>query len=461
MTEPSALSRLRTRLTNAVPGKGIGLAGRVVRGGSWTIIGNIGSQGLRFASNIWLTHLLFPAAFGVMAIAQSIIAAARLLSDVGLQQSAIRSHRGQDAVFLNTVWTLEVIRGICILVVMTVVAPFATDMYHQPLLAHVIPGLGLAALISGFASTKMTLLNRNIEIRKIVTMEIGTQVVGILVMGLWAWISPTPWALVAGNIVNALTMTLATHFLISGPGNRFAWQRSTVKEVAAFGGWVMLSSGLTYLVGEGRNLLNGSLVDSKVIGLMVISTTLVMVIWNAIQSVSGRVLFPAYATVWRERPQNFPAVVERSRRIQLLAGCSVAIVFALFGDRIVNLFYDSRYREAGAFIQIQAAGSIVGFLGGTYGGVLWAIGRAGASTIVLAAQLMVTVALIIAGHAIGGVLGLVVGVSLNGVAMYPVNAILYSKFGLFQPKTDFLPFLIAIVLAFYVYWFGAWNHMSF
>jgi len=428
-----------------------------MRGGSWTVVGNFGGQALRFVSNIWLTHLLFPAAFGVMAIAQSIIAAARMLSDVGLQQSAIRSHRGHDPEFLNTIWTLQVVKGLGILLVMLIVGPFAAAMYHQPLLTYVIPALGIAALISGFASTKIALLNRNIEIRRIVTLELATQVIGILAMGLWAWVSPTPWALVAGNIVTSLAMTLATHFLLAGPRNRFAWQRSTVEEVWSFGGWVMLSSGLTYLVGEGRNLLNGALVEPRVIGLLVVSTTLAMVVWNAVQSISGRVLFPAYATVWRERPHNFSSVVERSRRAQLLALCAVAIVFALAGDRIVALFYDARYREAGAFIQIQAAGGVVAFLGGTYGGVFWAMGRPSISTFLLGAQLIVTIALIVLGHALGGVLGLVVGVSLTGTVMYPVNALVYARHGLFHPRTDLVPFLLAIALGAYVYAEGAWR----
>lgn len=457
----SALSRARAKLDHIVRGEGASLAVRVIRGSGWTIAGNFGGQGLRFVSNIWLTHLLYPAAFGLMAIAQAIILGARMLSDVGLQQSIIRSERGHDPVFLNTIWTLQVLKGLGIFLLMALVAPLAAAAYRQPMLTWIIPGLGLAALIGGFASTKIVVLNRNIEIGKIVSIELGTQIVGILVMGGWAWLSPTPWALVAGNVVTALSMTLATHLLIRGPSNRFALQRATVREVWGFGGWVMVSSGLTYLVGEGRNLLNGSLVDSKTIGLMVIATTLTMVMWTAIQSVSGRVLFPAYATVWRERPQNFPAVVERSRRSQLLAGCSVAIVFALFGDRFVDMIYDSRYREAGAFLQIMAVGSITGFVCNSYGGVLWANNRPRVSIVLLVVQLVATVALMAGGHALGGVLGLVVGISLNGLAIYPVNAYVYSRMGLFQPKTDVLPFLISIALAAWVYQFGAWRGMSF
>jgi O-antigen/teichoic acid export membrane protein len=461
MSETSAFYRARAKLDHVIRGHGPSLAVRVIRGSGWTIAGNFGGQALRFVSNIWLTHLLYPAAFGLMAIAQAIIIGVHMLSDVGLQQSIIRSERGHEPEFLNTIWTLQVLKGLGMFLVMIVIAHAVADAYHQPLLAWIMPSLGLAALVGSFASTKIVVLNRNIEIGKIVSLELGTQVVGILVMGLWAWLSPTPWALVAGNLVNALAMTLGTHLLVRGTANRFALHRATVRETWSFGGWVMISSGLTYLAGEGRNLLNGSLVDSKTIGLLVISTTLSMVMWTAIQSVSGRVLFPAYSTVWRERPQDFASVVERSRRIQLLAGCAVAILLAIFGDRVVNLFYDARYREAGAFLQIQAAGSISGFIGASYYGVMWANGRARLNIVVLVTQLVATGALIVIGHAIGGVLGLVVGVSATGLAVYPFNSFIYWRLGLFQPKTDFLPFLISIALAVYVYLFGAWNHMRF
>ena len=63
---------------------GNSLMARVIRAGSVTLMGNVGSQVLRFASNLLLTRLLFPGVFGLMAIAQSILTVANLLSDVGL-----------------------------------------------------------------------------------------------------------------------------------------------------------------------------------------------------------------------------------------------------------------------------------------------------------------------------------------------------------------------------------------
>jgi O-antigen/teichoic acid export membrane protein len=433
------------------------LLARVIKAGSWTLFGNVASQVLRFGSNLVLTRLLFPEAFGLMAIAQSVLTAAHLLSDVGLSQSVVRSHRGHERAFLNTIWTMQIAKGALIMLIMVALSGFAAKGYHQPQLVLIIPALGLAAFVGGFGSTKVALFNRNIDAGRLTIIEMSSQLFGILCMLGWAWVSPTPWALVAGNLANAFALMAASHLVLKGPSNWFAWNRDVVREVWKFGGWVLLSSGVTFLSGEGRNLLNAALVSAKTVGLLVLSSTLAFVVWNAIQQVSGRVLFPAYAEVWRERPANFPAVVERSRRIQLLGGCAVAMLFALAGDRLVAWFYDPRYREAGVFLQIQAVGTMFSFLNASYTGVLWAIGRPGLSTMLLAVQVAVVTGLIFLGHALGGALGLVVAASCTGAIMYPIITLVYARFGLFQPRTDGLPIVLGLGLAAYVWRYGAWQ----
>jgi len=436
--------------------EGDSLMARVLRAGSVTLFGNIGSQVLRLVSNLLLTRLLYPSAFGLMAIAQSILTAANLLSDVGLNQAVVRSVRGHEEHFLNTIWTLQIVKGLLILVVMVAAAGIAAHGYGQPDLLWVMPALGLSSLVGSFSSTKVALVNRKIEVGRLTLIEIESQVVGIVVMLVWAKLQPTPWALVGGNLASTAARTVASHVMLAGPNNKFEWDWSVVREVCSFGGWVVLSSSVTFLAGEGRNLLNGALVDASTVGMLVISTTLAFVVWNAIQQVSGRVLFPAYAEVWRERPQNLPAVLERSRRWQLLGGCAVAAGFALCGDRLVHLFYDPRYRVAGAYLQIQAVGTMFSFLNASYAGVLWAIGRPGLGTVLLAIQAAVLGTLILVGHAVGGALGLVAFSSCTGLLMYPISSAFYARFGLFQPRTDWLPIVIGILLAGYVARYGSW-----
>ena len=81
---------------------GAGTFGRVARGLSWTVVGFSASQVLRFAANLALTRLLFPDAFGLMALVQVFVTGLVMFSDVGLGQSVMQNKRGDEDDFLNT-----------------------------------------------------------------------------------------------------------------------------------------------------------------------------------------------------------------------------------------------------------------------------------------------------------------------------------------------------------------------
>ena len=436
------------------------LVARVLKGGSWAIIGNLASQALRFGSNLVLTRLLFPEAFGLMAIAQAVLMGARLLSDVGLMQGVVRSARGHEPRFLDTVWTLDILKGTLILLVMAALGWPMSRAYGQPALVALLPAMGLAALISSFASTKIALVNRKLELGRLTTIELSSQACGVVTMIAWARISPTPWALVAGNWVSALMMVACSHLVLQGHRNRLALDRGVVREVLSFGTWVMLSSSITFLVGEGSNLLNAALVGATTVGFLGISTALVLVPWNVIQMVIGRVLFPAYAEIWRQRPRDLPRAVERSRRLQMIAVASVATMLAVAGDRLIDLLYDHRYHAVGALLQIQAVGTAFRIVVSSYAGVPWAMGRPGLNTVLLSVETACLFALLWIGHALGGTIGLVAGGALTGVFMYPVLALVYRRHGLFQPRTDAWAFALGIALAAWVWRFGLWHSVS-
>ncbi len=437
------------------------LSARILRSGGWTVFGSLASQALRFGSNLLLTRLLFPEAFGLMAIAQAILTAARLFSDVGLMQGAVRSARGHEQRYLDTVWTLDILKGSLIVLAMAALGAPVAAAYHQPALVALLPAMGVAALLSSFSSTKIALVNRRLEVGRLTAMELGSQAVGVGVMIAWARLSPSPWALVAGNWASAATMMLASHLALPGARNRFALDRGVVREVLAFGGWVMMSSSVTFLAGEGSNLLNAALVGAKTVGFLGISTALVMVAWNLIQTVSGRVLFAAYSEIWRDRPADLPRAVERARRLQMLGVAAVAALLAVAGDRLVDLAYDRRYHAVGALLQIQAVGTVFKIVVSSYAGVPWAIGRPGLNTLMLSVEVAILFALLWLGFHLGGVVGLVTGGAAMGVFMYPFNALVYRRLGLFQPRTDAWIFAAGAALAAWVWHFGLWRSVAF
>ena len=82
-----------------------------MRGSLWIMGGYGMSQALRMGCNLILTRLLFPEAFGLMTLVNTVLIGLGMFSDVGTNQSVIQNERGEDPAFLNTAWTIHIIRG--------------------------------------------------------------------------------------------------------------------------------------------------------------------------------------------------------------------------------------------------------------------------------------------------------------------------------------------------------------
>ena len=93
---------------------GDGLRERAMRASVWALGGNLASVSIRLGSNLLLTRLLFPEAFGTMAIVQAVMIGLAMLTDAGIEPAVIKSRRGHESIFLNTAWTLQVMQGVLV-----------------------------------------------------------------------------------------------------------------------------------------------------------------------------------------------------------------------------------------------------------------------------------------------------------------------------------------------------------
>src|ERR1700677_5161062 len=120
--------------------------------GTYFIVAFYGmALGMRFVGSIILTRLFAPELFGLMTLLTTIIVGLTLFSHIGLEDSVIQNLRGDEEPFLNTVWTIQVLRGIGLWLVMMIVAWPVAHFYDQRLL-WLLPFVGFASVISGFSS---------------------------------------------------------------------------------------------------------------------------------------------------------------------------------------------------------------------------------------------------------------------------------------------------------------------
>lgn len=342
--------------------RGEGLRSRVMRGTAISLAGTGGSQLMRLMSNLALTRLLFPEAFGLMALIQTFIVGLQMFSDIGVHPSIIQNKRGEEPDFLNTAWTIQIIRGAILWLLACALAWPLSVFYAEPQILWLMPVVGLSALISGFTTTKSAVANRKFKLGRQTLIGLSTQALGIVVMVSFAWIWPSVWALVIGSLVSNLVSVLAGHRFMEGVSNRPRWDPSAARDLMNFGKFIFVSTLAGFFINQGDRLFLGKFVSLGDLGIYNIGFFLAGFPGTLGGMIAGRILFPLYREIRPSQSAGNKAKIRKARN--LLTG-SLVLMFgtlALIGIPLIDLLYDSRYRAAGPMLVIMALMQIPGAL---------------------------------------------------------------------------------------------------
>lgn len=336
----------------------------VRKASSWVFGGYVSAQFLRLFSNLILTRLLAPEMFGLMAIANVVIAGVQMLSDMGIQKNIIQSKKGTDTKYLDTAWILQIARGISLAAIVSglsvavwLAAPsFSPDsVYAHPDLPLVLLILASSLVISGFRTTKSAVANRQLDMGKITAIELSGQIVSIVVMVVWAAYWPNVWALVAGTVTSSVYRICIEYFLLPGHQNRFRFDLEFAKEIFHFGKWIFATSLLGYWVLNGDRLILGFDISAYEMGVYSIAVFIVSSLRGAINSLMQKVMYPAMSRALREN-EDCVAIYYRFRLPLDLLLCSLSGFLFIAGEKVIKILYDDRYIAAGVFLSFLSLG---------------------------------------------------------------------------------------------------------
>jgi len=323
-----------------------------VSGSAWTVIGTASLSVLRLAGNLVITRLVAPEAFGLAAIVTVILMGLELMSDVGLGPVIVQHKRGDDPRFLNTAWTIQVIRGLILALLAAAAAWPLAIFYEEPRLLGLIPFAGLSAVFAGFNSTAMHTATRKLRLARLTILQVVSQITGIVAMIVWALISPTVWALVAGGLVMAVMRAILSHTFLGGMRNRFAWEAEARTDLFHFGKWIFINTGLYFWATQGDRILLGKLVTFAQVGVYQIGFYLSQPIVMLNFQFSKAVFMPVLSEVYRKHPEQMKQVYYRTRIYSDLILIPLLGIAMTIATPVVEFLYDERYWQAGPLLQI-------------------------------------------------------------------------------------------------------------
>lgn len=412
------------------PDANTSLRRRAIGGGAWVIAGFGTGQVVRLVTNILLAHMLTPEAFGLMGLVVIVIHGLEMFSDLGNGSAVIQNKRGDDERFLQTAWTLQIIRGACVALIAAAIAwPYAWFYGQPPLFLFVILAAA-SPLFNGFMSTARLQYQRHLRIKALTMLDFGVQVASAVVTLALAWHFRNVWALVIGWVVASAMSVLASHLLLQGGRHRLLWDREAASEIFRFGRWILAATALGYLAAHVDKLMLGKLVDPRTLGLFWMASNLAMLPSQVSSRVMGAVLYPTLAEAARRDRSQFEQRAKTARRT-MIALSAVPIVFALFGGPLLMLsFYPVNYWDSIWMLPGLVIARTFSCLGGSSNSILLALGNSRATFIQNLIKFTATLVLMVVGGYYAGIPGIIVGIVLGEFAGILALSVLLEREGI-------------------------------
>lgn len=403
----------------------LSLRSRMIGASQWVVMASGFGHVLRLGSSLILTRLLVPEMFGLMAVATTVGAIVAMLSDIGLTQAFVRSARGEETPFIDTAWTIQILRG-CVLWSSSILVALVLygaarsgwlsshSTYADPMLPWLIAATGFTSVINGCSSTIALTSIRNFKLRPIFLLDFLGQIFGLAVLIPLAWWTRSIWALVIGSIASVSLSAVLSHVWMAGPRNRFRWEAASVSEIFNYGKWLALSSAVTVFATNGDRLMLAAYANATLLGLYSIALSLVGALDVILGQLFDKVMLPAFSEVARNNPAGVPEAYFRLRwKIDPVILASSGFLFGA-ASLLINSLYDARYSEAAQMLQILALGLIFSRYT-LVQQVYLAIGQTRYFVPLNIVRLVATFSLIPLGHHFGGFIGALIAIALRNI----------------------------------------------
>ena len=239
-----------------------------------------------------VARLLVPEAFGLFAIAQVVVGTLVTLTDVGMVPALVQ-RSSLDETHRRSAWTVGLLRGLAIAVMVALFAPLIAGLFGEPAAAPLVRWLGLRPLLEALVSIRIADLLRGLRFRGLFFLHVPAAVIetvlAIVLAERWG-----AWALVVGVLSGGLALVLLSYIVVPWRP-ALGIDRRAVAPLIGFGRWIFASNLVAVAGGAMLQVVVSRRLGAEALGLYYLAVKLAFLPAEVASEVVGRVAFPLYA----------------------------------------------------------------------------------------------------------------------------------------------------------------------
>jgi len=324
----------------------------------WLFLLNFCEISVQSILKIVLAYMLSPEAIGVVGVALILIGLLQSLSQTGVYAALIQQ-KNKIEDYLDTGWSLEIIRGIILFLVIFGLSPsyieYMVGNRNQEYIA-VVQVLATTMIIDSCKNIGVVLFDREINFRQVLKLQITGLIIRTLSVFLLTLYLQNYWGIVYGTVLGSLTIFFMS-YVFSEYRPRFNIDFSKCIELLNFGGWVFAYSIAGFLALKTADIFVLKYTDVAQLAIFQMAFFMAMLMRNSISEIQNRIIFPLVSSFKQDLMKIEKLFIESmimSFSFYVPAGLGLAVL----SDAIVKMLFNELWISISNILPILAVAGI-------------------------------------------------------------------------------------------------------
>ena len=329
---------------------------KMVQGGAYLSSLRVIRKILSLIRLVIIGRILAPSDFGLMGIALLTMSVIETFSQTGYREALIQKKEDIKG-YLNTAWTVLIIRGFIIFIIIYLLAPYASLFFHSPAVVPIIQILGFAFFLGAFHNIGVVFFHKELEFHKVFIFRFVGISTNFIVAVVAALTLRSVWALVLGLLAEKL-VNIIVSYIIHPYRPRFSKDIEKARELFGFGKWILGSSIFVFIGEHIDDIFVGRVLSATALGLYQMAYRISNMLDTEITQVITSVAFPAYAKL-QDQPIRLRKAYFRIMQLTMVISIPITVGMVFLAPEFTVIFLGEKWMPMVVVMQLLAVAGLI------------------------------------------------------------------------------------------------------
>lgn len=315
----------------------------------WDLAGRFANQGVGFVVSIFLSRLLDPSDFGLLAMVNVVIVISGVFIDSGLTRGLIQRKDLRDEHY-GSVFYFNLFIGFLFTLLLFCTSDFIARFYDRPVLADIAKVMSLLFFLSSIGNVLRAKLSKELNFSTISKSSFGGALIGGVVSVIMAFNGFGVWSLVVQSLLSTLLSNVLLFYWEKWrPRLVFSWQ--ALRELWSFSFKPFLLDITDAAYAQLDSLCIGKFFDPNMLGYYYRAKSFQSLIHNYVGNSVGRVTFPTLSQVQADEVR-FIGIFFRIFHVLCFLSFLLLGILYLGAEGIIVILFSSKWMPSVEYFKI-------------------------------------------------------------------------------------------------------------